>query len=263
MYFFLLCCLTVLTSCTKDEEKSFENKLILPKSIIYKAENDSYTRVTNLVYDGNKILNISNKNKRNDYQYQGDKIVKEKIYSFESGKEVKISETSFTYVNDKLIVVDKISKGNQFKYLYSYNEDGTIKREIYEVDSKTGKELKRNANEILTFTEGNLTKIESYYEYDSMSIVETHLYRYDTSNSAFKNVLGIKYLMGEASFDSIGSFSPINNLEGESHYTTYQFNYTINDYVCNFKYEYNKEGYPTKKTIFTLDNLNETIEYKY
>ncbi|MET3026255.1 hypothetical protein ABXT06_06235 [Flavobacterium sp. UW10123] len=235
----------------------------MPKSIIYKAENGSYTSVTNLVYDGNKILSISNKNKRNDYQYEGDKIVKEIQYNYESGKEVKILETSFTYENDKLIVVNKISERIQFKYLYSYNEDGTITREIYEVDSKTGKELKRNANEVLTFTEGNLTKRESYYVSDSVSTVETLLYRYDTSNSAFKNVSGIKYLLGEASFDSVGSFSPINNLKETIHYTTYQSDYTINDYVSGFKYEYNKEGYPTKKIIFALDNLNEIIEYNY
>ncbi|WP_281235049.1 hypothetical protein [Flavobacterium gelatinilyticum] len=261
--FFLLSCLTVLVSCNNDDEKSFENKLVLPKSIIYKSVNGSYETVTNLFFDGNKILEINSINKRNEYLYEGDKIVKEIKYSSESGGEVKISETSFTYENDKLIVADKILKDSRFKYLYIHNENGTITREEYSIDNNTGKELKTKTYEILTFTEGNLTKTESHYEYDAITFTKTLLYTYDTSNSAFKNVLGVKYLLDEGSFDGIGIFSPVNNLSGVSHYTTYQFDYINYDYANGIKYEYNREGYPTKKISFTGDGTGEITEYKY
>lgn len=263
MYFFLLSCLTVLVSCNNDDEKSPEKKLILPKSIISKSVNGSYTSVTNFLYDGNKILKISSSNKRNEYVYEGDKIVKETKYSSESGIELKISETSFTYENDKLVVVDKISEGTRFKYLYIYNEDGTVNREEYLINDKMGKELKTPTLQTLSFTEGNLTKIESYYEYDSITFSETYLFNYDTSNSAFKNILGLKYLLNEGNLDTIGSFSAINNLNRVSHYTTCQSDNIKYNYTTGVKYEYNKEGYPTKKISFAVDDVNEITEYIY
>ncbi|MHC0442981.1 hypothetical protein [Flavobacterium sp. 3-210] len=262
LLFYLFCVFFVLLSCSNDEYKNEEN-MILPKTLTAKYSKSSNVDVTNFVYDGNKIITATRKFTRSEYFYDGDKIVKEIKYSSELGKEEKISETKFTYENDKLIVVHTTEYGTQYKYLYNYKKDGTIVKETYEVSRVTGKEVKNAGNEVLLFSNGNLVKKTSNSEADSLIYTRTCVYNYDSSENPFKNVLGFDLLLGQISFDLEGNLSANNNLKNMEIYSSDQFGNTHNEYINSFKYEYNSKGYPIKKTSYGMEGMNAIIEYKY
>ncbi len=262
IYFILLSFLIILISCNSDVEKDFENKSILPKTLIYKKNESSYTSVINLVYDGNKILSVGNKNMRNEYLYDGDKIVKETKYNYESGKELKISESIFSYENDKLFAVDKIEYGQEFKYFYIYNEDGTITKGEYDLVNKAGKEFKKASNSILTIENGNLKKTVSNWGYDD--IITSSRYEYDTNTNPFKNILGFNLLLDEIYFGSELNLSSSNNLTRHVFVPINSGGIIFEFYTNNMVYEYNKNGYPTKKTTYDYTGKAiDIIEYQY
>ncbi len=258
----LFCVFFVLLSCSNDEYKNEEN-IILPKTLSVKYSGSSHVDATNFVYKGNKIMTATRKFTRSEYLYDGDKIVKETKCNSESGKEVKISETTFIYENDKLIVAYKDGYGTQYKYLYNYKEDGTIFKEEYEVSSASGKELKTGRNEILEFINGNLVKRTSNYKVDSFTFSTTCVYNYDKNNNAFKNVLGFDLLLDQIGFDLEGNLSANNNLKNMEIYSSDQFGNTHCDYINSFEYEYNSKGYPIKKMAYGTGGMNEIIEYTY
>lgn len=258
LYFFLV----FLISCSSEEYKNEEN-FILPKTLSVKLPESSDIDTTNFIYNGNKIMTASRKFRRSEYLYNGDKIVKETKYSSQLGKEEKISETTFTYENNKLIFSDKIENKKKFKYLYIYKEDGTIIKEEYEVNFMTGKEVKTAGNEVLVFVNGNLVKQILNYEADSFKFATICVYNYDKSNNAFKNVLGFDFLLNQISFDFEGNLSSINNLKKIERYSTNQLGDIHKDYSTSFNYEYNSKGYPVKKTSNGIEGTNEIIEYKY
>ncbi|AWK04585.1 hypothetical protein HYN56_10240 [Flavobacterium crocinum] len=261
--FFFLSLFSILISCNNDAEKNSEKRLILPKTIIYKDAESDYISITNLVYKEKKLLTIGNKNRRNDYLYDGDRIVRETKYDYKSGKEIEVSKKYFTYIGNKLLFTNKIENGRWYKYSYIYNEDGTIKRESYEINDITGEELKRNTYEILIFTDGNLIKKISFTESNSITFTKTCFYEYDLSSNVFKNVLGLNLLLDELSFDSVGYLFSTNNLKKVSEYSSFQFDNNMLDYFSFFDYEYNINGYPIKKKCYGLQGVNSIIEYRY
>ncbi|MEP6805338.1 MAG: hypothetical protein ABI892_12500, partial [Flavobacterium sp.] len=160
----LLCCLSVVflvfNSCSSEEYNPSENT-ILPKTLktIYPTSPlENYD--TNFIYDGNKILSITNKNNKRDYEYDGNHIVKETVYSLYMGKETKYSEANYSYETDKLKSVKKFANGQAAKYTYNYNNDGSITKETYDLDIDTGEESKKSGKEVITIVNGNIVKAE-------------------------------------------------------------------------------------------------------
>ncbi len=203
-YFFMVSFILTFGSCTNDDNS--DTNLILPKAMVHKDKNNNAYQTTTFTYDANKIVSVSNENRLIRFTYDGDEIVKEIEYNKYDGKEIKYSETAYSYSNDSL----KIVTTEEAKYVYRNNEDGTIKKEAYDFDDKTGKELKTGKNEVLTFINGNLIKIVSDWEHEPY--VTTCRYDYDTNNNAFKNVLGLNLLLDQADFGSELNFSSANNI---------------------------------------------------
>jgi len=245
---------------------------MLPKKITYNNGEKIYQTAT-FTYDDNKIVSISSEKSLIEFTYDGNQIVKEIQYSRYEGKETKYYEILYTYLNDKL-ETGVLTFGSQYqyggkKYMYSYNEDGTVKKETYDTDIKTGKQLENYSTGILTFENGNL--IKSVSNWGDRPYITTCRYEYDVKNNAFKNILGLNLLLDLADFSSEFNFFSINNINTFNVVTNLvpgtdpklatiafePFGHTMN-------YEYNKKGYPTKRTMYDYKgDIKEIIEYTY
>jgi hypothetical protein len=265
----LLCCFSVVfmvfNSCSNEEYNPSENTS-LPKTLktIYPTSPEENYE-TNFIYDGNKIVSISNKNGKREYEYDGNHIVRETVYSFDKGEETKSSETLFAYENDKLKTAAKFANGQAAKYTYSYNNDGSITKETYDLEIGTGKETKRTEKDVITIIAGNIVESEYKWgdDYDVISIVK---YEYDNNKNAFKNIMGLNLLLDQFSLDYEAGLSSNNNIkryyvrniQGPSSGIIFE------PHWFNMEYEYNKKGYPIKKTTYDYaERIAEIIEFVY
>ena len=265
----LFCCLSVVflifNSCANEEYNPSENT-ILPK--ILKTIYPTYSEGnydTNFIYDGNKIVSIKNKYDKREYEYEGNHIVRETVYSFYKGEEIKSSETLFTYENDKLKTAAKFANVQAAKYTYSYNNDGSITKETYDLDIDTGEEIKRTGKEVITIINGNIVKSE-YNREDDNDVVSILKYEYDTNKNAFKNIIGLNLLLDQFRLDYETSLASNNNMKLYYVRNIQEPSSSIiyEPHWFKMEYEYNKKGYPIKKAISDYtEEVKEINEYIY
>lgn len=272
LYFLITSIFLTFISCSDDND-DLDTQLVLPKMINYKDQNNNIYQTATFAYDNNKIVSISNENRLIEFTYDGNQIVKEIQYSRYKGEQKKYYEILYTYLDDKLqtavLIYDDQYQYNGKKNIYSYNEDGTIKKETYITDRETGKQSESFSIGILTFENGNLIKFVSHWENEPY--ITTCRYEYDAKNNAFKNILGLNLLLDQADFGSELNFSSVNNIITFNEFSNRlpgthpelsiiafePFRNTMN-------YEYNKKGYPTKKTTYDYTGqITEIIEYIY
>lgn len=266
LYFLIASLVLIFGSCTNDEN-SDNTSLILPKTISYKDQNNKIYRTTTFTYNDSRIVSISSEDIYFDFVYEGSQIVKEIRYSRYKGQQTKYYEIIYTYLNDKLhtgvLTYDDQYQYDGKKYIYSYNEDGTVKKETYKTDKKTGKQSENYSVDILTFENENLTK--SVLNWSEGVYGATCLYDYDVNNNAFKNILGLSLLLDQADFGSELHFSSANNIN-KYHVLSNPENGMIScePLFDTMNYEYNKKGYPTKQTTYDYKgDVTEIIEYTY
>lgn len=267
LYFLIASIALLFASCTNDEN-SENNSSLLPKRITYRDKNNKIYQTTIFTYNGNKIESISSENIYIDFTYDGNRIVKENQYR-NYGE--SYTEKSYSYSNDNLKIVTKLLNGKKTKCVYIDNGDGTIRKEIYEIDIKTGKQSESYSIDMLTVEKGNI--IKSVLHWADGAYIHTYHYDYDVRNNAFKNILGFNLLLDQANlgFSELNFFS-INNIKEYSVSTSRDLEIVLDPYDGmvfepyseKSVYEYNKQGYPTKKTSYNEDgSVNETIEYTY
>ncbi|KFF18811.1 hypothetical protein [Flavobacterium hydatis] len=260
-----------LASCSSDDNNDDAVNsvdVILPKmvkytDIDYPAENSSKT----IIYNGNKLVSVSNEGLRADYTYEGNFIVKEITYNIVNGKDSKRYEISYKYSDGKLASTSAIENFTaefpygQYnrRYVYTHSVDGTVTKESYSTNSQTGIEEKSNYSELLTFVNGNLVKMVETDISPSGNYVRTSIYEYDTKNSPLKNVLGFNLLLDE-------DLSSANNLVKHTYSSVYGTDSQISGpYTYITSYEYNADGYPTKVVLYKQGgtSVNEINEYTY
>lgn len=254
--------LFVLFSCSNEEYVENQN-MILPKVLktIY-PDSPSDNFETNIVYNENKIVKVSNKFERIDYSYSGNFISAEVKYNIQNGKEVKYSETFYEYENESLKTVSKILNGEQMRYVYSKNDDGSINMESYIFDTQTKKESKNPGLDVLTIDNGNLINMVSEWGYND--VITCSRFQYDKYNNAFKNVLGFNLLLGQEIFGSEINISSFNNLTRHSYSPIVSGSIVFEPYSCTMVYEYNKKSYPIKKTTYDYaGRIINITEYEY
>lgn len=261
--------LLLFTSCSSNDNDSSDTEtVILPKTIKYTspispAGNYTFT----LVYNGNKIMSMDNKNTRIEYTYDGNVIIKESGYNYDyvSGNVMgvmKVYETTYTYANNKLstaIISGCYLGGCKSKIVYTYNSDGTVTRDLYTIDITTGAEtLQSERQQIITLVNGNVVKSVSSY---GSSVTTTDEYIYDSKNSPFKNILGFNLLLSAGYSTSFLSWNP-NSMNNVTKYTSTSLG---TPYTCKIDYIYNADSYPTKKTTYQSDGTTSggIIEYTY
>lgn len=259
--FFGALILTITSCSTNDNDSGTAETAILPKTVKFsKPDYPSENTTSTIIYTGNKLVNITDKERRTDFTYEGNVIVKMIEYDVTNGD--KEEEESYSYTNGKLTstlyarnFTSKYPFG-QYKgrYTYTYNLDGTVKKETYSINAATGVESKDDYSEIYTFQNGNLVKLVATDQSSGLSSVRTSLYEYDAKNNPLKNVLGYNLLI------DTGDCS-VNNL------TKHSYSYSGNAASYSYKtvYEYNDKGYPTKATLYMQDGVavSEIMEYSY
>jgi hypothetical protein len=266
LHYFLAATLLILVSCSSDDSKAdLSTKVILPKTLTYKTGADDTYLTDTFTYDGTKIISVTSKLRKTIFTYNGNKIVKEVGYYFDEDKEVKYSETSYSYVNGKLDTVTESISGEYYnKRAYIYNEDGSVKVDMYYVDKQTGIESKEGANKMLYFLNKNLIKLISDIDSQSLSYTSTNVYEYDTNNNAFKNILGFNLLLNQTSFGSETNISSVNNLKKHYITTIHGPDIVFEPYSNIMEYEYDAKGYPIKKTSYDYTgSVYEIVEYTY
>lgn len=268
LFYFLSVSLFILTSCSNDNsDNDQDTNSVLPKAIKFINETDlSKSDITTISYDGNKIVNVLSENEKIAYTYEGDKIVNEVKYYLENGKEKMYCNLLYTYENNRLKTVETVVYGEDIRYVYIYNSDGTVTIETYNLDKKSAKELKKTENKVLTFINGNLSKSVSNWGDSYDDVVTTCRYDYDTNNSAFKNVLGLSLLLDQANFGSELNISCTNNIKKVNAYSRQgpSSDIQFEPHLNTMEYKYNKKGYPIKKTTTDYTGkIIEIIEYIY
>lgn len=267
IFFLFSFSLLVLASCSNDDNSTTDSVTsILPKTVIYTYPSyPSENSISTFVYNGNKIVSSKNEIGRTDYTYDGNVIVKATGYVIVSGKDVKSYEGLYTYLNNKLTTYSyaegftaQFPEGQRRgRSVYTYNSDGTVKRESYSTDTTTGIEYKGYFTTVSTFVSGNLVKAVTTSEAPGSNYVSTDVYEYDSKKNPLRNVLGFNLLL-----DDKGKYS-VNNIVK---HTTSSVNGpgVPGPYVYQTEYAYDTNGYPTKATVYqkdgvTIDGITEYI----
>ena len=253
----------MLTACSNDNDDSNPKTSVLPKTIeLTNSAHPSENKISTITYDGNKIVSIANQTGKTEFTYKGNQIVQKVDYYISKNDTVKYGETSYTYVNGKLETVNKISNGNVSRDVYTYNSDGTVNKEMYSTNKTTGVETKSTENVTLSFVNSNLVKAVAV---NGMYTTTTD-YSYDTNNNVFRNIYGIGLLLDQKLALSVGDniFSSVNNIEKSTVSVALNSNLVNIPSVYTSTYDYNADGFPTKKTTYNFDGtINEVFNYNF
>lgn len=241
----ILCLFGVLTfalaSCTS-ENSSDSASLIKPKKIIHLDSNYSEIYFTDVKYEGEKLLSLTDSDGYSiKFTYTGDFITK--IEVFESITVLQTT-TEYTYLNGKMITAIQ-RRPNEIKYLetkYTHNEDDVISYITKQVNSEPGEIVGGSGK--YTYKNGNIIKSESG------SVLSEQVYEYDAKKNPMRNFLGIKLLIGWTFTASLNNIIRYSNISDGSE-TTYT-------------YSYNKNGFPTEQKEYGYEgDLYEVIQYVY
>ena len=262
----LLGALALLVSCSttdNDNDSDNGNKITLPKKVQYTNPDHPEKNSTSVItYNGKKIVSVTNEEERTDYIYEGNVIVKTITYDITYNRNEKKSEKSYTYTDGKLSSSISVSNFTseypsgeyQTRSVYTYDADGTIKKESYSTNATTGEEQQNDLYQILTYQNGNLIKVVE--KSISSNYLRTSDYEYDANDSPYKYVLGLNLLLDEE-FYSNNLIKHTYSVSGRNAAPTGPFIYTI-------EYEYNESGYPTKQTYHNQDGtIGDVNEYFY
>lgn len=221
-----------LVSCNRDNDNNAAETPILPVKLVTEAGG------IELKYNGDKLTEIIEKDEdvesRSMVEYTGDLITT--ITSYENNTET--GKKSFTYENGRLVkkvdvYIDSQGQKQTDTDSYQYNNDGTITG-----TNENGRTI------IYTMQNGNIIK-----EIDEQN---TRVYKYDTKNNPFKNVRGFSALVLD--MEDLGT---LNNVMEEVGTHTYQ-DATLSTFTRVYTYDYNANGYPTKKVMKYTDIDNNT-----
>lgn len=252
LFYLFSATLLALTSCTNDYEGSCSvNKNedpisppktdsipvvvepILLKKLVYNYVGAS-SGMTDIAYDGTKVVTDSGEFNRTVYTYTGDVITKmENVYL--SG-EVYYTEEYF-YKDGKIDYVLSKEFGNYYKTKYLYNNDGSVFFSKFDSDSLGNEGDDTGLSGRYVFSGGNLIQKQTYNgSYESFST-----YEYDTKNNPRLNVLGSNLLIG------LNQLFAANNVIKRTTTAT-NAGVVTSTGTSNYSYEYDANGYPVKST---------------
>jgi hypothetical protein len=233
---------------------------------------------TNNIFIANKIVEsttrnaFENKTVKTVYTYTGNLITRKTIgktyivdYNYENGK-LKNSVNQYYFESGGQLYLQTKSK-----FLYTYNPDGTILKQLYNIDPTTGVETKDKFHSIISLLNGAIVK--QIFPSSTLNSTgnATYTYEFDNKNNPYKNVLGFNELI----LDNVYKFpSPtINNLTKSTLVTTETFlpSGPINSYteIYSHQYGYNDFGFviEDKESVDRTANqgsgLTSTTRYTY
>jgi hypothetical protein len=259
----------IFNSCTSDSNSSNQNNnsgSVLPKTIIITDDGGTNFQY-DFFYNGNKIDHINKKVSGigwdgNNFEYNS---VEYYTYSGNFITQINYSPSggvNFTYQNGKLINV-----GSNISF--QYEQDGTI----------THRQTNSGSEYLISMTNNTYGLPSSIHIYEDCTINGTNsTISYNTSNSAYKNILGFNSILSNlninpfsvisANWCTTGGICPIGGLDKWNsslspinNYST--INYTtpvlFNQNTFNYSYIYNANNYPTSYQVF--DAFGQPVEY--
>ena len=227
---------------------------ILLKKLVHTYANGDETTV-DLLYNDTKIISDKEGSNVTTYTYDGD-VVK-KIEKADVSDGVYISNEYF-YANGKLDYIFSNEFGNYYITKYTYNNDGSVFYNKINSDSLKNDKGDTPISGRYTFSEGNLI-MHQYYNGAYESVIT---YLYDSKNNPRVNVLGFDLLV-----DSNQGFAVKNNvIKKTTKNNSNPDNTLVETEVVSYTYEYDANGYPTKRTEVTQTGnktTTETSSYSY
>lgn len=222
----------VFVSCSKDDNDSSSpvSSILVKKIIDIDIDGSSSTR--NYEYNGNKIVSMTEGGLLSKYTYAGDYITK--IEEFDTEGKVDLT-TEYSYTNGKLAssVGKNTGSENYDKTTYIHNADGTVTYTNFRGNSKTGIEQADGVTGKCTFQNGNMVKLEVFYDGGE----DSYVYEYDTKNHPLKNVTGFGLLLDDETL--------VNNLVKKT--ATSVSGAKIRTIITTYGYKYDANNYPTEK----------------
>lgn len=218
---------------------------ILIKKRIH-TEPGSPPETYNYIYNGNKLLKITDGFGESNITYSGNLITK--VEHFDNTLILEESD-HFTY-NSSNKMIANVSKhvisDTGYKEIYLYNSDGTITANKYQGNATT--QTTFTGSYKLFLQNNEVVKCEEYNS--TGSLFNTINYTYDGKNNPFKNIIG----WSNVSFtkDRLGGIFQ-NVVTEVSNFNNFNNTYT-----------YNSSNFPTLET--TKDNSNvtqSTTQYFY
>jgi hypothetical protein len=242
------------TSCSKSEEALVE-VTPAPNVVLLRTGNIDGA-ISNFTYTGNKLNERTSGTKRYIYTYTGDLISRIEYINGTTHKDYK----DFTYEGGdlKTYIQDVAINNYKTKRTYTYNANGTVTYVSVSVDKTTGAETSLGSG-TFNFVNGNFVKDYSASSNQPVTGVTTNNFDYifDNKNSPYKNILGFNKLITEIEICSVNNFTKetlFNQYTGNSGTTR----------VITYEYEYNSDGYPTKRTEKDSNNVVlSTMLYTY
>lgn len=244
LIYFLCIPMLIMQGCSSDSGNNVNvnNDLLVKKMVINDVLNN-FNGSRNFTYDGNKIKKIldssNSDNRETIYTYNNDLITSIVCNYYYTGQPQSTIVATLEYDNSqRLIKVTELRNGsNHEKYLYSYNNDGSVTCNVYIGNNlnelaETSNTILNSNNDIITHSYGNT--IDNY--------------SYDTKNNPCKNILGYKKIHLYDNFTSGVYNNVINRNTNESG--------NFIDIISI--YTYNNLNYP-----LTIASNNSTVTFEY
>ena len=246
LFYLLSISMLIIQGCSSDSDNNVNvNNDLLVKKIVINDVLNNFNGSRNFTYDGNKIKRIldssNSDNRETIYTYNNDLITSIVCNYYFTGQPPSTIVATLEYDNSqRLIKVTELRNGsNHEKYLYSYNNDGSITGNVY-----IGINLNQLAETSNTILNSNNDIIRQSYG----NTIDN--YSYDSKNNPFKNILGYKNIHLYQSF--IGGGGVYHNVIKRN------TNESGNFIDIIFNYTYNSLNYP-----LTIASNNSTVTFEY
>jgi len=268
--------LLVFVSCTNDYENScikkndsdpVKNDTITPPKtdtipvvvvgpILLKKQVHTYANgeksTVELSYNDTKIVSDKDGDNITNYTYAGDVI--KKIEKADAAGVYLTNE--YFYTNGKLDYIFSNEFGNYYITKYLYNSDGSVFYVKSNSDSLKNDKGDTPISGRYTFSGGNLITDQFY----NGAFESVTTYEYDSKNNPRVNVLGFDSLV-----DNNQGFAVKNNVIKKITKNNVDPNNTLVQTIV-YVYEYDANGYPTKRTEVKQvggQTTTETSNYSY
>ncbi|WP_298221132.1 hypothetical protein [Flavobacterium sp.] len=211
-------------SCSSDSSSDSNpvatDSILIRRTIQTTSGSSQNAIINDFAYTGNKLNTITNSEGLvQKYFYTGDVITRMEWYVDNSGIPIIYD---YTYTNGKLATMKKTDNlvDQEFRIVYTYNNDGTITTNNYSRTDNSGEEFDGQSKYFMTTT-NEIQRIEDYNTAGTQ-IASTSTFVYDAKNNPFKNILGWgKLLIPGAGFYA-NVTSSVTNFGTQS--ATFQYN---------------------------------------
>lgn len=234
----------LLASCTNDEfdttnsDSENDGKLNLSSALVKRivaTTNDGASVTTeDYVYSGSKLLKVTCSDGRQvGYVYTGNLITERDYFN----SNVLNSKELYEYdANNQLTTYKRINSSNTvtYKAVFSYNSDGTVTVNGYRGDVISQSNLKVNRK--IFFSNGRVSRMETYRTVNGNPVTETHAFSYDTKNSPYRGIIGFDKL----TYHDAALNGNVNNVTSIAVSGVSTAN-SVNDQI---QYTYNSSNYP-------------------